>query len=91
MHSELGELHIGPLKLDFPVVQAALSGYSDLPMRVIARRLRYILTDRPAKIASTHDEGSGIAADSGTAEGSAAPLPAPIPEDSAPKFARHAS
>jgi nifR3 family TIM-barrel protein len=39
MHSELGELHIGPLQLDFPVVQAALSGYSDLPMRVIARRL----------------------------------------------------
>jgi nifR3 family TIM-barrel protein len=25
--------------LDFPVVQAALSGYSDMPMRVIARRL----------------------------------------------------
>jgi nifR3 family TIM-barrel protein len=39
MHSELGELQIGPLQLDFPVVQAALSGYSDLPMRVIARRL----------------------------------------------------
>ncbi len=39
MHSVLGELHIGPLQLDFPVVQAALSGYSDLPMRVIARRL----------------------------------------------------
>ncbi len=33
------ELCIGPLRLDFPVVQAALSGYSDLPMRVIARRL----------------------------------------------------
>jgi nifR3 family TIM-barrel protein len=32
-------LAIGPLHLDFPVVQAALSGYSDLPMRVIARRL----------------------------------------------------
>ncbi|HMP05015.1 MAG TPA: tRNA-dihydrouridine synthase, partial [Lacipirellulaceae bacterium] len=32
-------LAIGPLVLDFPVVQAALSGYSDLPMRVIARRL----------------------------------------------------
>jgi tRNA-dihydrouridine synthase B len=39
MHNELGELRIGSLKLDFPVVQAALSGYSDLPMRVIARRL----------------------------------------------------
>jgi nifR3 family TIM-barrel protein len=30
---------MGPLRLDFPVVQAALSGYSDMPMRVIARRL----------------------------------------------------
>jgi nifR3 family TIM-barrel protein len=39
MNHEFGDLHIGPLKLDFPVVQAALSGYSDLPMRVIARRL----------------------------------------------------
>lgn len=33
------ELKIGPIKLDFPVVQAALSGYSDTAMRVIARRL----------------------------------------------------
>lgn len=33
------ELCIGPVRLDFPVVQAALSGYSDMPMRVIARRL----------------------------------------------------
>jgi tRNA-dihydrouridine synthase B len=32
-------LRLGPISLDFPVVQAALSGYSDLPMRVIARRL----------------------------------------------------
>jgi nifR3 family TIM-barrel protein len=32
-------LTIGRLKLDFPIVQAALSGYSDLAMRVIARRL----------------------------------------------------
>ncbi|MEX0611168.1 MAG: tRNA-dihydrouridine synthase family protein, partial [Pirellulales bacterium] len=39
MKSALGELRIGALRLDFPVVQAALSGYSDLPMRVIARRL----------------------------------------------------
>jgi nifR3 family TIM-barrel protein len=39
MHRELGELRLGPVRLDFPVVQAALSGYSDLPMRVIARRL----------------------------------------------------
>lgn len=30
----IGDLHIG-----FPVVQAALSGYSDGPMRIIARRL----------------------------------------------------
>ncbi|MBX3433993.1 MAG: tRNA-dihydrouridine synthase [Pirellulales bacterium] len=35
----LKPLAIGPIVLDFPVVQAALSGYSDLPMRVIARRL----------------------------------------------------
>ncbi|MCA9179129.1 MAG: tRNA-dihydrouridine synthase [Planctomycetales bacterium] len=32
-------LRIGDITLDFPVVQAALSGYSDWPMRVIARRL----------------------------------------------------
>ena len=31
-------LKIGPVELDFPVVQAALSGYSDAPMRLIARR-----------------------------------------------------
>lgn len=31
-------LHIGSLQFDFPVVQAALSGYSDGPMRLIARR-----------------------------------------------------
>jgi len=31
-------LRIGPLELDSQVVQAALSGYSDLPMRVMARR-----------------------------------------------------
>ncbi|NLY00975.1 MAG: tRNA-dihydrouridine synthase family protein [Rhodopirellula sp.] len=35
----LTPLRIGPLTIDFPVVQAALSGYSDWPMRVIARRL----------------------------------------------------
>src|SRR6476659_4927675 len=39
MHPELKPLSIGPLRLDFPVVQAALSGYSDMAMRVIARRL----------------------------------------------------
>ena len=31
-------LTIGNVEIGFPVVQAALSGYSDLPMRVIARR-----------------------------------------------------
>ena len=35
----LPSLRIGPIELDFPVVQAALSGYSDWAMRVIARRL----------------------------------------------------
>lgn len=39
MTHDVGELCIGGLRLDFPVVQAALSGYSDMPMRVIARRL----------------------------------------------------
>lgn len=32
-------LRIGSVDIGFPVVQAALSGYSDRPMRVIARRL----------------------------------------------------
>lgn len=31
-------LRIGALQFDFPVVQAALAGYSDAPMRLIARR-----------------------------------------------------
>ena len=31
-------LTIGSLKFDVPFVQAALSGYSDLPMRRMARR-----------------------------------------------------
>jgi tRNA-dihydrouridine synthase B len=31
-------LRIGPFQFDFPVVQAALSGYSDGPMRLMARR-----------------------------------------------------
>lgn len=35
----LPTLSIGRFQLDFPVVQAALSGYSDAAMRVIARRL----------------------------------------------------
>lgn len=33
-----GPLSVGNVTIGFPVVQAALSGYSDLPMRVIARR-----------------------------------------------------
>lgn len=32
-------LNIGQLRLDLPVIQAALSGYSDWPMRAIARQL----------------------------------------------------
>jgi tRNA-dihydrouridine synthase B len=32
-------LHIGSIEIGSPAVQAALSGYSDWPMRVIARRL----------------------------------------------------
>ena len=39
MPSPLAQLHIGPIAVGFPVVQAALSGYSDWAMRVIARRL----------------------------------------------------
>lgn len=35
---ETRPLSIGNVSIGFPVVQAALSGYSDLPMRVIARR-----------------------------------------------------
>jgi nifR3 family TIM-barrel protein len=35
----LPALQFGDIHLDFPVVQAALSGYSDAPMRIIARRL----------------------------------------------------
>lgn len=34
---ELRNLKIGPLDVGFPVVQAALSGYSDWPMRLLAR------------------------------------------------------
>jgi len=37
MHN-LPQLRIGPIAVNFPVVQAALSGYSDWPMRTIARR-----------------------------------------------------
>jgi tRNA-dihydrouridine synthase B len=35
----IGPISIGSVALDFPVVQAALSGYSDWAMRVVARRL----------------------------------------------------
>jgi nifR3 family TIM-barrel protein len=39
MLTKLKNLKIGNVGIGFPVVQAALSGYSDSPMRVIARRL----------------------------------------------------
>ena len=32
-------LRLGPIEIGFPAVQAALSGYSDWPMRIIARRM----------------------------------------------------
>ncbi len=38
MTFQLPTLRIGHIELDFPVVQAALSGYSDSPMRTLARR-----------------------------------------------------
>src|SRR3954469_5640282 len=38
MTTSLGGLRLGNVQLDFPVVQAALSGYSDAPMRLLARR-----------------------------------------------------
>ncbi|MEM9411845.1 MAG: tRNA-dihydrouridine synthase [Planctomycetota bacterium] len=37
--TELKPLKIGNVDIGFPIVQAALSGYSDWPMRVIAKRL----------------------------------------------------
>lgn len=36
---KLRDLFLGNVKIGFPVVQAALSGYSDAPMRMMARRL----------------------------------------------------
>lgn len=39
MPNALPPLRLGPITLDFPVIQAALSGYSDAPMRIISRRL----------------------------------------------------
>lgn len=43
----LRPLKIGDLRIGFPVVQAALSGYSDGPMRIVARRLGapYVLAE----------------------------------------------
>lgn len=38
MHN-LPQLRLGSVAIDFPAVQAPLSGYSDWPMRVIAKRL----------------------------------------------------
>ena len=37
--SSLPSLRIGPIEIGFPIVQAAVSGYSDCAMRVVARRL----------------------------------------------------
>ncbi len=37
--TRLKPLRLDNVEIDFPIVQAALSGYSDWPMRVIARRL----------------------------------------------------
>lgn len=39
MHQHLPQLRLGPVEIDFPVVQAALCGYSDWPTRAIARAL----------------------------------------------------
>ena len=39
MPASLSPLQLGSVCIDFPVVQAALSGYSDWPMRVISKRL----------------------------------------------------
>lgn len=38
MRIQLQDLRLGSVHVGFPVVQAALSGYSDWPMRVVARR-----------------------------------------------------
>jgi tRNA-dihydrouridine synthase B len=39
MTQKLSSLQLGPLRIEFPAMQAPLSGYSDWPMRVIAKRL----------------------------------------------------
>jgi nifR3 family TIM-barrel protein len=36
--ASIPHLRLGPLEIGFPVVQAALSGYSDWPMRLLSRR-----------------------------------------------------
>lgn len=36
---KLKPLRLGNCEIEFPIIQAALSGYSDWPMRVVARRL----------------------------------------------------
>ena len=38
MSLTLPHLRLGPIDVGFPIVQAALSGYSDWPMRLLARR-----------------------------------------------------
>ena len=38
MTDRLNQLSLGPVRIGFPIVQAALSGYSDWPMRLLARR-----------------------------------------------------
>ena len=55
----LPHLRIGPVDIGFPVVQAALSGYSDWPMRVIARRhgASYTLCEVMLDQFLVHDEG----------------------------------
>lgn len=39
MNNEPRQLRIGSVEIGFPAVQAALSGYSDMAMRLVARRL----------------------------------------------------
>ncbi len=51
-------LKIGHLEFDFPVVQAALAGYSDAPMRLIAREfgcpyaLHYVVLDKSVALSA---------------------------------------
>ena len=50
----LPSLSIGAVQIGFPVVQAALSGYSDGPMRIVARRLGAPYTLAEVKIGGGH-------------------------------------